>query len=115
MIPSKNLFVIGTFPVKKGNLNGFLDASTIWINKPHVANKRLSGTKILHIETAGATDTVNQILSTVNSSQSSKEAHSVGLEVDLKESNEMFVVIIRQLFPKQRNVFPVLQEAVVFG
>lgn len=31
-----------------GNKSGFIDAITVWINKPHVVNRRLCGTCILN-------------------------------------------------------------------
>ena len=46
-----------------GSLAGFADALSIWINKPHVVNRRLCGSKIISIDTHSNTDfEVQQVL-----------------------------------------------------
>ena len=120
MILDRDLSVIGTFPAKGGSLNGFLDAATIWINKPHCANKRLCGTKIIQVKTADSSNLVEQIIASVLAGQNAcSEQQSPektnNLQVDLKENDEKFVVIIREMLPKQIKVFPCLLEAVIYG
>ena len=120
MILDKDLSIIGTFPAKGGSLKGFLDATTIWINKPHCANKRLCGTKIIQIRTAESSDIVEEIIASVLACQNvslEQQSHekTSSLQVDLKENKEKFVIIIREMLPKQIKVFPCLLEAVVYG
>ena len=120
MILAKDLSVTGSFPVKGGSLNGFLDAVTIWINKPHCVNKRLCGAKIIQIRTAGSSDIAEQIIASVLASQNACFGQQLpektnNLQVDLKENDETFVIIIREMLPKQIKVFPCFLEAVVYG
>ncbi|KAL8614000.1 hypothetical protein ACOMHN_023235 [Nucella lapillus] len=118
MIQDKDLETIDTFPVKGGSFKGFLDAATVWINKPHVANKRLSGTKIVQIITAESPNSVDEILNkflpNANQNASTDFEKACNLEADLKENEEKFVVVFRQLLPKQSKSFPILLEAVVY-
>lgn len=101
-------------------MKGFLDAVTIWINKPHVVNRRLCGTKIKQITTAESQDTVERIVSNIvtghnDCSETKGSDNTHNLEVDLKETDAKFVVIIREMLPKNSKIFPTLLEAVVFG
>ncbi|XP_076434847.1 putative tRNA (uracil-O(2)-)-methyltransferase [Babylonia areolata] len=118
MIRESDLSITGNFPVKDGKLQEFLDAATVWINKPHVANKRLSGTKIVQIRTADSLNTVDEMLKIFLSNKSQNTASDCGkthsLEVDLRGNEEKFVIIVRELHPKQLKAFPVLLEAVIY-
>ena len=45
----------------RGSPAGFADSLSIWINKPHVVNRRLCGSKIISMETHSSSDFTEQV------------------------------------------------------
>lgn len=104
----------------KGCLSSFLDAVTVWINKPHVVNRRLCGAKILSISPADSVDAVFRFLNNKGASwetgDKSQECDShYVLEADFKATCDPFILVLREMVPKQSDVFPTIIEIVVYG
>lgn len=125
-------------------LDGFLAALLIWINKPHVANRRLVGTRLLSILTYKYPETdsaVQHFLDDMNKKFGGKDLspnddnggqveagdHSVFIpescQTDitfddlnsLSDSGHRLLVIVRDLLPKQLNHNLTLREVITFG
>jgi hypothetical protein len=111
------IHVIGTFPSPNGSVKNFLNAASVWINKPHCMNKRLCGSKIVQLTTTNTREQVLHILENCRHSYEDVEAgqHGEIQDVNLNEIDENFVVVVRKNLPKQSKIFPCLLEAVVLG
>ncbi|KAI8783029.1 tRNA (uracil-O(2)-)-methyltransferase [Biomphalaria glabrata] len=113
----------------KGSQQLFLKAVSVWINKPHVVNRRLCGSKIVHVYRVQTTSELLEILQKINdNSHTHAKSANIGLDLDLDlnldlEGNEQsldlsdevhpFIIILRELIPKS-EFFPKLFEAVIF-
>lgn len=99
------------FPTK-GSAGNFLDAVTVWINKPQVANRRLSGTRILKIQIIDTPGEVDRIMhqEIVKPENQTNDL----LEADLRANSKKFVVVWRELLPKQINKHPTLLEIIIY-
>ena len=99
-----------------------MKALSVYINKPHVVNRRLCGAKILHCEHF---ESFNENLLNIerlkwrNRSCSNDAPLNVDLSScispDIKEDKELFQIVVRDLLPKQSDKFPTLRELIVFG
>lgn len=100
----------------KGSKRLFLKSVSVWINKPHVINRRLCGSKIVHVVRV---DSEQDAFIVVNqytwSSGKTNESEEKCLHFsDLVDESAGFTVVFRELIPKS-EFFPKLLEAVVYG
>ena len=101
----------------KGSLELFLKSVSVWINKPHVANRRLCGTKIVAAKHSEDKNHIEAILSSY--AEALKTEHklfetSAVIFKDLSEEVSLYTLLIRELIPKS-EYFGVTFEAVLYG
>ncbi|GFO46480.1 catenin (cadherin-associated protein), alpha 3 [Plakobranchus ocellatus] len=106
----------------RGTKRLFLKSVSVWINKPHVVNRRLCGSRVEQICRCQTEIEVEKILS-----ESRKQEESLGDErakqewesrpsskdVDLSKEESPYTVVFRELVPKS-EFFPQLREAVLY-
>ncbi|GFS23287.1 tRNA (uracil-O(2)-)-methyltransferase [Elysia marginata] len=104
----------------RGSRELFLKAVSVWINKPHVVNRRLCGSTILHVRRCQTKNEAEQALVESrklfdeNYKKDAKTVWEAGqLFKDLSEEKNPFCVIFRELVPKSQY-FPRLQETIVY-
>ncbi|XP_041347033.1 probable tRNA (uracil-O(2)-)-methyltransferase [Gigantopelta aegis] len=103
-----------------GDKIGFMKALSVYINKPHVVNRRLCGAKMLFCERF---DSFNETLLKLkksewrNNSCTEKGPLNVNLasclSSNITEAQDHFQVVVRDLLPKQSDKFPTLRELIV--
>ncbi|XP_033727431.1 LOW QUALITY PROTEIN: probable tRNA (uracil-O(2)-)-methyltransferase [Pecten maximus] len=113
----------------KGDADGFADAVTVWINKPHVLNRRLCGSRIESIVyySTGDDDTQLQtsfesVLTTVlNNEPPDKTLVDTEQDGFCKEVPSLSsipegrgVVVIRDIHPKRDDTHPVVREVICY-
>lgn len=96
----------------KGTEQLFLKSVSIWVNKPHVVNRRLCGSKINQLHRLHSKTEVLTVLQ--NSCCRLNDVQENLHFTDLADETTPFVLIIRELVPKS-EFFPKLLEAVVYG
>lgn len=102
-----------------GTFESFCDAVTIWINKPHVVNRRLCGSKILYQNSATDTtidDFLKECLS-CSEKYNSDAIHGTCVEEVPPLSSSIgatFYFVIREIFHKQCSQFST-KEAIIMG
>jgi len=100
---------------------GFIDSLTVWINKPHVVNRRLCGAKINHfifLEKERLSEKLTELFQINGESaekSNDKEAEHSLLEVEnLQEISESEVAVItRNLISKQGKSSNDITEIIV--
>ena len=118
----------------KSNALGFYRALEVWIEKPHVVNRRLSGSILLNqqmVALGDAPHSVNNLIQYYSRSLLQKhiETTSQGLKDDPRTLNlapgdgadssgaseHAFVVILRKLLPRRSEVTSPLLEFIFVG
>lgn len=129
----------------EGSAEGLWNALQIWLNKPHVVNRRLCGTQNLveehvltqrkdvhfpdpdtysaikksFVETKDVHETVIGLFSGGPDSPVHRKRTADGEVVDVTKSHQVdekyMEVIVRDLIPKQIDKCPVLRELVILG
>ena len=101
-----------------GTFESFCDALTVWINKPHVANRRLIGSKILYQNNTCTTESRvdSFIKKCLSSAESAEVIHGFVEEVPPLSSfvDANFYFIIRENFYKGSRQTS-LKETIVIG
>jgi hypothetical protein len=102
----------------KGTEQLFLKSASVWINKPHVVNRRLCGSKIIEVVRVSnkgyAVATVDKFWSYYTKEKKVDVDADNGINfTDLVDESAAFVVIVRELIPKS-EFFPKYLEAVVY-
>ena len=100
----------------KGRTMNFLKSVSVWINKPHVANRRLCGAKIVSVLRLDSKKEVElRLKDFMESYEDSCSRFPLGIPFkDLSEETCLFTLLIRELIPKSdhfRNIY----EAVLYG
>lgn len=101
-----------------GTFETFCDAVTIWINKPHVVNRRLCGSKVLYQDSTSEEDLSGFIKKCLSSSERPEQVHT---SVDLEEVPSLssivdvsFYFVLREVFYKQVSQVPT-KEVILIG
>ncbi|CAL1542770.1 unnamed protein product [Lymnaea stagnalis] len=101
----------------KGTEQLFLKSVSVWVNKPHVVNRRLCGSKIINVSRLNSRSELLAILQTSQNCHSHEkdtpDAAAACNFTDLANETKPFTFIIRELVPKS-EFFPKLLEAVVY-
>lgn len=102
-----------------GTFESFCDAVTIWINKPHVVNRRLCGSKIVYQNSTTDTnidDFLKECLSCSEKYNSDAIHGSCVEEVPSLSSSigATFYFVIREIFHKQYSQLST-KEAIIMG
>ncbi|KAK6192480.1 hypothetical protein SNE40_003938 [Patella caerulea] len=103
----------------RGSMSGFLDSLSVYINKPHVVNRRLVGGKIIYEATNHEVqenlDKIGQslILQFTSQRETNPFNDCVG-DVDLNKNYSQSCIIVRDLIPKQIDKYPTLREIVQY-
>lgn len=102
-----------------GTFESFCDAITIWINKPHVVNRRLCGSKIVYQNSTTDTnidDFLKECLSCSEKYNSDAIHGSCVEEVPSLSSSigATFYFVIREIFHKQYSHLST-KEAIIMG
>ncbi|BFZ18817.1 hypothetical protein BsWGS_21856 [Bradybaena similaris] len=103
----------------KGDGQQFLKSLSVWINKPHVVNRRLCGSQVVHVLRSSSKQDVQAVLDEFKLFYQKKRAGDVSEDnyscqfTDLTDEKEDFTVIVRELIPKS-EFFPKLLEAIVY-
>lgn len=100
-----------------GTFESFCDAVTIWINKPHVVNRRLCGSKILYQNSATDTNIDDFFKECLSCSEkyNSDAIHGTCVEEVPPLSSSIgatFYFVIREIFHKQCSQFST-KEAII--
>lgn len=116
-----------------GNQDGFSRALSVWLNKPHVVNRRLSGAQILCTSATdlrlGSADLIPVICDILLRYKDNRrktgacevdcDAHGGRLAVDVDSLDVVdpssTVIVLRDLHPKQLDRYLILRELVIFG
>lgn len=106
------------FKATKGSEHNFLKSVSVWVNKPHVVNRRLCGSKIVQVVRVNSQNEAIAAVKQFSWVPEKSEELAVNTEVsfgysDLVDESFAFTVIIRELVPKS-EFFPKLLEAVVY-
>lgn len=102
-----------------GTFESFCDAVTIWVNKPHVVNRRLCGSKILYQNSTTDTNINNFIKECLSRSEKydSEAIHGSCFEEVPSLSSSTgatFYFVIREIFHKQCSQLAT-KEAIIIG
>lgn len=102
----------------KGSSELFLKSLSVWINKPHVVNRRLCGTRLVGVIRSDCKSDIDKVLRTFFDAPSDwKQTLNCDLDVtfnDLSQEESLYVLLIRELVPKS-DFFPNILEAVFYG
>ena len=103
----------------RGRRELFLKAVSVWINKPHVVNRRLCGSTVHHVRRCNTkTEAEKALIELKESSKDRREGLTQWEEghtfKELSEEKHPYIVIVRELIPKS-EFFPRLQEALLYG
>ena len=116
----------------KSNVLGFFRALEVWIEKPHVVNRRLSGSILLGqvlvpcegLTFAKLVHDYSRLLLQKQAENASQDSRNDRIHLNLAPSNSdeetndnerLFVVILRKLLPRQLERTTPLLELVVVG
>ncbi|XP_071110954.1 probable tRNA (uracil-O(2)-)-methyltransferase [Haliotis cracherodii] len=104
-----------------GTKSGFKNALSVYINKPHVVNRRLCGAKILYqrwypvCEENEVSSLSEHFTKADDMRDEGEETHVITQadeDVDLDSYEEGVVIIVRDLIPRQIDKYPTLRELV---
>ncbi|XP_060074918.1 probable tRNA (uracil-O(2)-)-methyltransferase [Ylistrum balloti] len=111
----------------KGHADGFADAITVWINKPHVLNRRLCGSRIESIIHYSTLDDDTQIQKKFESAVSTALRNGRLDTIDTGDDNSCMevpglstipegegVIVIRDIYPKRDDAHPVVKEVICY-
>ncbi|XP_069106213.1 probable tRNA (uracil-O(2)-)-methyltransferase isoform X2 [Argopecten irradians] len=114
----------------KGQADGFADAVTVWVNKPHVLNRRLCGARIksfVHYVTHNNDENqlqlnfesvVSTALDTELNGTSSNDMEEGGVCKEVPSLSTIpegeGLVIVRDIHPKREDTHPVVREVICY-
>ncbi|XP_021377602.1 probable tRNA (uracil-O(2)-)-methyltransferase [Mizuhopecten yessoensis] len=111
----------------KGQADGFADALTVWINKPHVINRRLCGSRIEKIIYYTCQNGDSQLQTTFESAVAEVLSKKTLINLNTKEDDLCKevpslstipegegVVIVRGIHPKRDDSHPVVREIICY-
>ncbi|XP_062589805.1 probable tRNA (uracil-O(2)-)-methyltransferase [Saccostrea cucullata] len=103
-----------------GSFVTFCDALTIWINKPHVVNRRLCGSKVVYQDSTRETDIHSFVDRCLLSSRNYQPTHKTDEVEEVPPLSSLvdmkFYFIIREFFYKQQNQIPTKEAIIIdFG
>ncbi|XP_067650210.1 probable tRNA (uracil-O(2)-)-methyltransferase [Haliotis asinina] len=104
-----------------GSKSGFRNAISVYINKPHVVNRRLCGAKILFLrwypvskenEVSSLSEHFTKADDICDEGEATHAITQLVGDVDLDSYGEGMVIIVRDLIPRQIDKYPTLRELV---
>lgn len=107
-----------------GTKSGFKNALSVYINKPHVVNRRLCGAKILYQrwyqvceenEVSSLSEHFTKADDMCDEGEATHVITQADEDVDLDSYEEGVVIIVRDLIPRQIDKYPTLRELVHYG
>lgn len=137
-----NSFVLISSLKTSGNGDGFADAVTVWVNKPHVVKRNLCGSKLLFYRTVNKEDFYKSIGTQIYSTNFANVVNLLEgyLQVEIDSNADVeyegesinggntieieslsgvvdsqIVIIVRDLLPKNRDKAPTTREFIIYG
>ena len=105
--------------VTRGSKELVLKAISVWINKPHVVNRRLCGSTIHHVRRCQTKTEAEEAVAESRNLFGEREENGASWDTgqsfkELSEESHPYTVICRELVPKS-EFFPRLRETIVYG
>ncbi|XP_005109715.1 probable tRNA (uracil-O(2)-)-methyltransferase [Aplysia californica] len=98
----------------KGTAELFLKSVSVWINKPHVVNRRLCGSKTVAVWRSDSRKEIDRTLKDYAEKSDVRGEHAGDVTFkDLSEESSAFTLLIRELIPKS-DYFANILEAVLY-